>query len=270
MLLSSRAIYRREYMMTAPIEVHQLSVNYGHRAILWDLTFEVPAGRLVGIIGPNGAGKSTLIRTLVGMIQPLTGQIVIGRQLLTPAVATQIAYVPQRNAVDWDFPITVKELVMMGRYRMRGLFRRMRKEDQDSTEKALVKVGLWDQRDRQIGQLSGGQQQRAFLARALVQNANYYFFDEPFAGVDLATERELIKIMQDLRDRGKTLLCVHHDLTTVTKIFDEALILNTSLIACGPVQEVFNRDHLSRAYGSQSGLFDEMMERAHLMREGGI
>lgn len=256
--------------MTALIEVHQLSVNYDRRAILWDLTFSVKPGRLLGIIGPNGAGKSTLIRTLVGMICPLTGRILIGGEPLSPFIAAQIAYVPQRSAVDWDFPISVGDLVMMGRYRERGLFNRMRQEDRDLTHQALAKVGLWELRDRQIGQLSGGQQQRAFLARALVQQANYYFFDEPFAGVDLATERALIKIMQGLRDEGKTLLCVHHDLPTVPKIFDDVLILNTSLIACGTVKEVFNRDHLARAYGNTSGLFDEMMERAQLMREGGI
>ncbi len=256
--------------MTALIEAYQLSVNYDRRAILWDLTFSVAPGRLLGIIGPNGAGKSTLIRTLVGMIRPLTGRILMGGEPLTPTIGAQIAYVPQRSAVDWDFPISVGELVMMGRYRQRGLFNRMRQEDRDLTRQALAKVGLWELRDRQIGQLSGGQQQRAFLARSLVQQANYYFFDEPFAGVDLATERALIKIMQSLRDEGKTLLCVHHDLPTVPKIFDDVLILNTSLIACGPVKEVFNRDHLARAYGNASGLFDEMMERAQLMREGGI
>lgn len=256
--------------MNATIEVQQLNVHFDRRAILWDLSFSVSQGRLLGIIGPNGAGKSTLIRTMIGMVQPLSGRVLLAGQPLTSKMRAHISYVPQRNAVDWEFPITVGQLALMGAYRKRGLFNKMQEKDRDIAEQALRRVGLWDLKDRQIGQLSGGQQQRVFLARALVQQADFYFLDEPFAGVDLATERELIKIMKELRDEGKTLLCVHHDLSTVNKIFDDALILNTSLIACGPLKEVFHRENLARAYGHSSGLFDELMERAKLMQEGAI
>ncbi len=254
--------------MNIALNVQQLSVNYDRAAILWDVSFCASTGSLVGIIGPNGAGKSTLIKALVGLVKPLAGQIEVFGRPLDDEVRRRIAYVPQRSAVDWDFPITTFDLALMGRYRKRGPLRRLTEEDRFSAQSALEKVGLWELRDRQIGQLSGGQQQRAFLARALVQEADLYFLDEPFAGIDMTTESELIKILGGLRDAGKTLLCVHHDLTTVRQIFDSLIILSTSLIANGPTSEVFHRENLERAYGKSSGLFDEMMQRSQIFQEG--
>lgn len=256
--------------MKTAIEVQQLSVHYDRAAILWDISFSASKGSLLGIIGPNGAGKSTLIKALVGLVRPASGRIHFGGRDLDANLRRQIAYVPQRSAVDWDFPISVFDLALMGRYRQRGMLRWLTKEDRLLAQGALQKVGLWDLRDRQIGQLSGGQQQRAFLARALVQGAELYFLDEPFAGVDMATESELIKILRALRDEGKTLLCVHHDLLTVRQIFDTVLVLNTSLIACGPVAQVLQRETLAKAYGKSSALFDEMMQRSQTLQEGWI
>lgn len=254
--------------MPTALNVQQLSVNYDRAAILWDISFTVSTSSLVGIIGPNGAGKSTLIKALVGLVKPLAGHIEFFGRPLDDAVRGQIAYVPQRNTVDWDFPITTLDLALMGRYRQRGPFRRLTQGDRGLAQSALEKVGLWELRDRQIGQLSGGQQQRAFLARALVQEAEVYLFDEPFAGIDMTTESELIKILGSLRDAGKTVLCVHHDLTTVRKIFDALVILSTSLIASGPTGDVFHRENLEKAYGKSSGLFDEMMQRSRNLQEG--
>lgn len=256
--------------MKTAIEVQQLSVHYDRATILWDISFSASKGSLLGVIGPNGAGKSTLIKALVGLVRPASGRIQFWGKDLDSSLRRQIAYVPQRSAVDWDFPISVFELALMGRYRQRGMLRWLTKEDRSLAQGALLKVGLWDLRDRQIGQLSGGQQQRAFLARALVQGAELYFLDEPFAGVDMATESELIKILRSLRDEGKTLLCVHHDLLTVRQIFDTVLILNTSLIACGPVARVLQRETLAKAYGKSSALFDEMMQRSQTLQEGWI
>lgn len=254
--------------MKTVIEVQQLSVNHGRAAILWDISFSALRGNLLGIIGPNGAGKSTLIRALVGLVRPISGRIQYGGRDLDAHLRRQIAYVPQRSSVDWNFPISVFELALMGRYRQRGVLRWMTLEDRKLARQALEKVGMWELRDRQIGQLSGGQQQRAFLARALVQGADIYFLDEPFAGVDMATESELIELLRSLRDEGKTLLCVHHDLLTVRQIFDTLLILNTSLIAFGPTAQVFRRETLARAYGRSSALFDEMMQRSQTLQKG--
>lgn len=238
------------------LEVNQLTVNYDKTPALWDISLEVPPGKIVGIIGPNGAGKSSFIKTVLGFIRPLSGHVLIGGEPLTKA-RQRVAYVPQRSSVDWDFPITVRELVLMGRYGKLGLFRSPRQADYVAVDHTLNLVGLTEYADRQISQLSGGQQQRAFVARALVQDVDYYFFDEPFAGVDLATEKELVRLMHQLRNQGKTLFVVHHDLNTVENYFDWLIVLNMRLIASGPTLEVFNADVLNEAYGKSYALLDE-------------
>ena|SRR3990167_729747 len=242
--------------MKYAIEAKNLNVNYGKTSILWDVTFRVPQGKLVGIIGPNGAGKSTLLKAALGLVKPLSGKISI-LDLPAKEVKTKVAYVPQRESVDWDFPITAKEVVLMGRYGRLGLFGRLRKADRVAALEALELVGMAPFAHRQISQLSGGQQQRLFIARALVQNADIFLLDEPFAGVDLATEKEIMAILRRQKEAGKTIFIVHHDLPSVEEYFDWVLLLNTRLLGCGPLKEVFSRENLCRAFGKSQLLFDE-------------
>jgi manganese/zinc/iron transport system ATP- binding protein len=238
------------------IEIEQLSVNYDKTPVLWDIHCKIPEGKLVGIIGPNGAGKSTLLKSLLGMTRPLSGRIEFFGQPYKK-VRHKVAYVPQRSSVDWDFPITAFEVVLMGRYGKLGLVKWSKAADKEAARYALDTVGMLAFADRQISQLSGGQQQRLFIARALLQDADIYLMDEPFAGVDMATEKAIIALMGKLKIQGKTLLVVHHDLTTVDSYFDWGIMLNTCLIACGPVSEVFNPDSIMRTYGRSSALLDE-------------
>ena len=242
--------------MNKALEVEGLFVNYDRTAVLWDISFQIPSGILLGIVGPNGAGKSTLLKAALGLIKPLSGKVDFFGEPVNNMRA-KIAYVPQRETVDWDFPITAREVVLMGRYGRLGLFGKPRKADLESVEQALELVEMTPFADRQIGELSGGQQQRLFFARAIVQNPDLFLLDEPFAGVDLATEKALIALLKKLRDQGKTILVVHHDLPTVSEYFDWALLLNTRLIACGAVSDVFNSKNLSQAYGKTSPLFEE-------------
>jgi manganese/zinc/iron transport system ATP- binding protein len=230
------------------IKAEELNVNYGKTSILWDLSFQIPQGLLVGIIGPNGAGKSTLLKAALGLVKPLSGNI---------SIFGKVAYVPQRESVDWDFPITAAEVVLMGRYGRLGLFGRPRKADREAAAAALEQVGMSAYAHRQISQLSGGQQQRLFIARALVQDADLFLLDEPFVGVDLATEKAIMAILRKVKEQGKTVLIVHHDLPSVEEYFDWALLLNTRLLGCGPVKEIFTRDNLARAFGKSQLLFDE-------------
>ena len=238
------------------MDVEDLSVNYGKTPVLWDISFRIPKGLLVGIIGPNGAGKSTLLKAALGLVKPLSGKIDL---LGEPAskMRQRVAYVPQRESVDWDFPITAIEVVLMGRYGRLGLFGRPRKADRLAAAAALDLVGMSAFSNRQIGQLSGGQQQRLFIARSLVQRADLFLLDEPFAGVDLATEKSIVELLRRQRDEGKTVFSVHHDLPTVEEYFDWAILLNTRLVACGPVAEVFTRENLAAAFGKSQTLFDE-------------
>ncbi len=238
------------------LTVDQLSVNYDKVPVLWDLNFSIPKGKLVGILGPNGAGKSTLLKALLGIIKPLSGRIEFLGEPYKKA-RKSVAYVPQRSAVDWDFPITVFDVVLMGRYGKTGLFKRVKKSDKEAVERTLEMVGLESFANRQIGELSGGQQQRVFIARALLQEAEIYLMDEPFAGVDIATEKVIVSIFDELRSKGKTLFVVHHDLNSVDQYFDWVILLNTSLIACGPVEEVFNREMLLKTYGGYFAFLDE-------------
>lgn len=230
------------------LEAEELNVNYDKTSVLWDVSFQIPKGLLVGMIGPNGAGKSTLLKAALGLIKPLSGKIAAGGS---------VAYVPQRETVNWDFPITALEVVLMGRYGKLGLFGSLKRADRQAASAALEQVGLMDAAHRQIGHFSGGQQQRLFLARALVQDADILLLDEPFAGVDLATEKAIMAILRKQKEQGKTIVIVHHDLPSVEEYFDWVLLLNNRLHACGPVKTVFTRDMLAKAFGKNQLLFGE-------------
>ncbi|MBK0402812.1 metal ABC transporter ATP-binding protein [Adhaeribacter sp. BT258] len=232
------------------IEVHDLTVSYDRKPVLWDIDLTLPGNSLIGIIGPNGAGKSTLIKAIMGLIPVSSGYAKIYDQELK-AVRQQVSYVPQRESVDWDFPASVYDVVLMGRYGKMGLFKRPVKADKDAAMDALTKVGMQAYANRQISQLSGGQQQRVFLARALAQDADIYFMDEPFAGVDIATENAIIELLRTMRDNGKTIIVVHHDLQSAVEYFDWTVLLNMRLVGSGPTAEVLNQELLEKTYGGK-------------------
>lgn len=234
------------------LAVRDLTVAYREDPVLWDIDLDVPAGTLMGIVGPNGAGKTTLIQTVLGLVEPAAGQV----RIFGAPYAEQrdrVGYVPQRGSVDWDFPTHALDVVMMGLYGKLGWFRRPGSDEREQARNALDKVGMLDYADRQISQLSGGQQQRVFLARALVQEADLYFMDEPLQGVDATTERAIIDLLRELRERGCTVIVVHHDLQTVTEYFDHVMLLNVRRIASGPVEEVFTDENLRLTYGGRVG-----------------
>jgi manganese/zinc/iron transport system ATP- binding protein len=232
------------------LELRRLTVSYGSRPVVWDVDAAFPTGALSAIVGPNGAGKSTLLRAALGLVPADAGQaLILGRP--ARAALDRVAYVPQRDAVDWDFPITVREVVEMGRYRATGWFRRVGPADRAVAEQALERVGMTPFAHRQIGRLSGGQRQRVFLARALAQDAPVLMMDEPFAGVDARTEAALLDLLRELRESdGRSIIVVHHDLGTVKAAFDWALMLNVRAVACGPVAEALAPENLRRAYGA--------------------
>ena len=237
-------------MSTKALEVTDLTVAYQEKPVLWDVDLDVPSGILMAIVGPNGAGKTTLIKTILNLLQPAAGQVLIYGK---PYVEQRrlVGYVPQRGSVDWDFPTSVLDVVMMGRYGALGWFKRPSHHEHNLAQEALDKVGMSAFADRQISQLSGGQQQRVFLARALVQDAQIYFMDEPFQGVDATTERAIVTLLQDLRAAGKTVIAVHHDLQTVPEYFDWVTLLNVRRIASGLVTQVFTEDNLRLTYGGR-------------------
>jgi manganese/zinc/iron transport system ATP- binding protein len=235
---------------TPAIEVNDLTVAYREKPVLWDVDLQVPAGVLMAIVGPNGAGKSTLIKAALGLVRAAAGQVLVhGRPYAEQRKL--VAYVPQRGSVDWDFPTSVLDVVMMGCYGALGWLRRPGRKQRESAMAALAQVGMQDFGERQISQLSGGQQQRVFLARALVQDARLYLMDEPFQGVDAKTERAIVTVLQQLREEGKTVVVVHHDLETVSEYFDQVLLLNVRRIASGPVDEVFTEENLRLTYGGR-------------------
>ncbi len=239
----------------AILDVHDITVAYHRKPVLWNVDLVIREPRLVGIVGPNGAGKSTLIKAILGLV-PIAGGYV---RLFGKPLAKQrrrVGYVPQRESVDWDFPVSVMDAVLMGTYGELGWFRRPGRPQKDRARECLKQVGILDLAGRQIGQLSGGQQQRVFLARALAQNADIYFMDEPMAGVDAATEQIIFRLLRDLRDAGKTVLVVHHDLRTVPAYFDDVALLNMRLVAHGPVADIFTQDNLRRAYGGRLGILE--------------
>lgn len=238
------------------IQVTDLTVTYNEKPVLWDVDMEVPEGVLMAIVGPNGAGKTTLIKTILGLLEPAAGRVLIQGKPYKEK-RHMVGYVPQRGTVDWDFPTTVIDVVMMGRYGSLGWFKRPGKAERQAAYEALEKVGMSAFARRQISQLSGGQQQRVFLARALVQNASIYFMDEPFQGVDAVTERAIIALLQELRAAGKTVVVVHHDLQTVPEYFDWVMLLNVRRIASGPMAEVFTDENLRLTYGGRLAFLRE-------------
>ncbi|GAB3533190.1 manganese ABC transporter ATP-binding protein MntB [Pontibacter brevis] len=232
------------------VEVHDLTVSYDRKPVLWGIDLTLPAGSLVGVIGPNGAGKSTLVKAMMDLLPTGSGYVrIFGKSI--NEVRTRISYVPQRESVDWDFPASVFDVVLMGRYGKLGLFSRPRKADKDATMEALEKVGMASFAKRQISQLSGGQQQRVFLARALAQNADIYFMDEPFAGVDIATETAIIELLRTMREQGKTVVVVHHDLQSAAEYFDWVVLLNMRLVASGPTEHALTQELLEQTYGGK-------------------
>ena len=246
--------------VTDPVlEVHDLTVSYNKKPVLWGIDLSLPAGSLVGIIGPNGAGKSTLIKAVMGLIPLASGYIKLFDKELND-VRDKVSYVPQRESVDWDFPASVLDVVLMGRYGKLGLFKRPGKKDLDIAMDCLKKVNMDGFSKRQISQLSGGQQQRVFLARALAQEAEIYFMDEPFAGVDAATESAIIELLREMRSKKKTVIVVHHDIQSAADYFDWVILLNTRLIASGPIENVFTNELLQQAYGGKLTLLTEVGE----------
>jgi manganese/zinc/iron transport system ATP- binding protein len=251
------------------LQVDHLTVNYDKTPVLWDLSLEVPAGKLVAILGPNGAGKSTFIKAALGLLSLISGQVTFFQSSLKQ-VRLRVAYVPQRESVDWDFPVTVRDLVLMGLYGRLGLFHAPKKADIEKANHYLQQVGMLEFADRQISQLSGGQQQRVFIARALLQEADLYFMDEPFAGVDMATENALMEILKKLQREGKTIFVVHHDLNSVEAHFDWVILLNLRLIAAGNTADVFTASNLHTAYGKSYALFDEALKLSQKKSSGFI
>lgn len=247
--------------MSDALFVQHLTVSFGRQPVLWDLNIAVPPGHLTAIIGPNGAGKSTLIKALLGLIPLKSGQIhFFGKPL--DEVRSDIAYIPQRSEIDWNFPITLREFVLMGRYGRLGLFKRPTIADHKAVDEALESVEMLAFSERQIGELSGGQQQRGFIARAYMQEATLYLMDEPFQGIDHATEKLLGTLFKKLQEKGKSLFIVHHDLNTVTSIFDWVVLLNLRLVASGPTKSCYNEENLVKTYGKSAQLFEEVVKRS--------
>ena len=245
-----------EHEASSPLSIHDLTVAYNRKPVLWDIEYEAPDRSVIAIVGPNGAGKSTLLRAVLGLVPAASGLVeVYGRP-----VARQrhlIGYVPQRGSVDWDFPVSALEVVAMGLYGRIGWLRPVARRHRETARACLDQVGMADYADRQISQLSGGQQQRVFLARALAQQAKLYFMDEPFAGVDAATETAIVDVLHRLKDEGRTVIAVHHDLQTVPEYFEHVLLLNGRVVAAGPVAEAFTPDNLRRTYGGRLTLLDD-------------
>lgn len=234
------------------INVEDLIVTYEENPVLWDINLKIKKGVLLAIVGPNGAGKSTLIKAMLNLIKPINGEVSFWGEKYKK-VRNKIAYVPQRGSVDWDFPTTVFDVVEMGTYGDVGWIKRVKKIHKLRTIEALKKVEMLEYKDRQISQLSGGQQQRVFLARALVQDAEIYFMDEPFQGVDSKTERSIVNILKKLRDDGKTVITVHHDLQTVKEYFDSVVFINKKIINYGNVEDIFTEENIKKTYNDNTG-----------------
>ncbi|MDX1352406.1 MAG: metal ABC transporter ATP-binding protein [Thiomicrorhabdus sp.] len=246
----------------SPLSVEHLSMRYHHKPVLTDVSFSIPEGKTIAIVGPNGAGKSTLLKGIMGLEPSIEGQVTFfGQPLEKKRLST--AYVPQREEIDWDFPINVMDVVLMGRHGHLKLWQRPNKIDYEIAEKALKDLQMWDFKDRQISQLSGGQQQRVFLARALAQQASLYLMDEPFAGVDVSTEKAIIELFKNLKSQGKTIICVHHDLNTVGEYFDWIIFINARLVAAGPVDEVLTKENLNKTYGGRLSLLNDLTEQMY-------
>ncbi|GAB2536561.1 metal ABC transporter ATP-binding protein [Rufibacter soli] len=244
------------------LEVHDLTVSYQRKPVLWDVDLTLPSQALVGIIGPNGAGKSTLIKAIMGLLPLNSGFVQLFGQSLDE-VRKRVSYVPQRESVDWDFPASALDVAMMGTYGQLGLFKRPGAKQRQQAMEALEKVGMQDFANRQISQLSGGQQQRVFLSRALAQDADLYLMDEPFAGVDIATETAIIELLRQMREDGKTVVVVHHDLQSAQDYFDWVILLNMRLIASGPTNTTLTPDLLEKTYGGRLTELSRVSELLH-------
>jgi manganese/zinc/iron transport system ATP- binding protein len=242
-----------------PLEIHDLTVAYHRKPVLWGIDLVVPRGKLIGIVGPNGAGKTTLIKAVMGLVPISSGWVKIFGQPFKKSLR-RVGYMPQRESVDWDFPVSVMDVVLMGRYGQLGLLKRPTRADREVARECLDKVHMLPFANRQISNLSGGQQQRVFLARALTQQSDLYFMDEPFAGVDAATESAIITVLRELREQNKTVLVVHHDLPSAREYFDMLVLLNMRLIAFGPTKEVFRPELLQQTYGGRLTILSEVAE----------
>ena len=251
-----------EHVANPVLEIHDLTVSYSKRPVLWNIDLTIPKGVLAGIIGPNGAGKSTLIKTAMGLIPKASGYVKLFDEDLEN-VRKKVSYVPQRESVDWDFPASALDVVLMGRYGHVGIFKSLREADKEVAMECLRKVGMEAFAHRQISQLSGGQQQRVFLARALAQDADLYFMDEPFASVDASTEKTIIALLKEMTAKGKTIIVVHHDLNSADEYFDWILLLNTRLIASGPTQKVFTKELLQKTYGGKLNILSSVGDLLH-------
>ena len=239
-----------------PVSIHDMTVAYHRKPVLWDIDYAAPEGKLIGIVGPNGAGKSTLIKACLGLLPCATGSVRFYGQPYRQQ-RRAVGYVPQRESVDWDFPASAFDVVLMGRFGRISWCMPPRRADRRVAMDCLDSVGMAEYAGRQINKLSGGQQQRVFLARALAQDARIYFMDEPFAGVDAATEGAIVNLLRLLKKDGKTVLIVHHDLQTVREYFDHVLMLNMRIVAAGPTGEVFTEDNLQKTYGGRLTLLDK-------------
>lgn len=245
-----------EHAAEAAVAIHDMTVAYHRKPVLWDIDIDLPAGKLIGIIGPNGAGKSTLLKAVLDLLPKASGRVqIFGKPYRRQR--DKIAYVPQRESVDWDFPVSALDVVAMGAYGRIGWLRPVRRKHREEAIAALERVGMADFAQRQISQLSGGQQQRVFLARALMQHAEVYFMDEPFTGVDAATEKAIVELLRELQAEGRTALVVHHDLHTVSEYFDWLVMLNMRVVAAGPTRDVYHKENLTRTYGGRLTLLDE-------------
>ena len=259
MKTASESMSEPSHSANHPLAIHDLTVAYHRKPVLWDIDLDIPEGKLVGVIGPNGAGKSTLIKACMDLIPRVSGDIRIYGEPYKKQRA-MVGYVPQRESVDWDFPVSAQDVVAMGMYRKVGWFKPVRKKHLKKAREVLERVGIGHLAERQISQLSGGQQQRVFLARALAQDAQFYMMDEPFAAVDAATERAIVALLHELKEQGKTCMVVHHDLATVAQYFDWVVLLNMRVVVSGPTEEVFTRENLRKTYGGKLSLLDEAAE----------
>jgi len=253
-----------EHSASNAVSIHDLTVAYHRKPVLWDVDLDVPEGKLIGIVGPNGAGKSTLIKACLDLVPRASGEIrFFGKSYRKHR--SLVGYVPQRESVDWDFPVSARDVVAMGLYGKIGWCRPVGRRNREIAGEALEHVGIGHLADRQISQLSGGQQQRVFLARALAQDARIYFMDEPFAAVDAATERAIIGMLKELKDKNRTVLVVHHDLSTVSQYFDHVILLNMRVVADGPTEQVFTSENLKKTYGGKLTL---LAEAGHALHNG--
>jgi manganese/zinc/iron transport system ATP- binding protein len=249
-------------MKNSPLVVKHINMRYHHNPVLTDVSFSIPEGKTIAIVGPNGAGKSTLLKGIMGLEPVMSGEaLFFGDSLTKKRLA--VAYVPQREESDWDFPINVMDVVLMGRHGQLKFWQRPTKADVSIAEQALERVSMLDFKTRQISELSGGQQQRVFLARALAQQASLYLMDEPFAGVDVTTEKAIINLFAELKAKNKTIVCVHHDLNTVGEYFDWVILINARLIAVGPAEEVLTVENLNKTYSGRLSLLNDLTERLY-------